>query len=404
MIFADRKKSQIPGFVNMVRKPKLLIFINSLKLGGAERVVTHLLHHLKNDFELHLALYNHEIELEIPKDIPVFDLGQPLYESTYKIFLKIPFLSHKLYRYCKKNDIQTSVAFLNRPCYVNALMRTMWGFKGSIIMCERTHQTTVLAYNSWLFRTVSTYLVTFSYKRANLVLANSYASKQDLIENFKVKTPIQVIYNPIDLKAIKRQAELACPIQFDDNTFYFISVGGFRKEKNLPLLLDAFFILKNLPVKLIIVGSGSLADDLLRKVSDLGLEDKIIFTGHDSNPYKYVQRSDCFVLSSYVEGFPNVLIEALACEKPIISTDCKSGPRELLAPTTNIHLAAITSYEVAEYGILTPVNDVSNLAASMKKMYEDKKLRQQYEEKALERAKQFDISEIKQLFHVAFSD
>jgi N-acetylgalactosamine-N,N'-diacetylbacillosaminyl-diphospho-undecaprenol 4-alpha-N-acetylgalactosaminyltransferase len=384
-------------------KPKLLIFINSLKLGGAERVVSHLLHHLNDDFELHLALYRKEIDYDIPPNIPVFDLQQSLDEQPYAVFLKIPWLSYRLSRYCKKNQIHTSVAFLNRPCYINALMRTLWRFKGSIIMCERTHQTTILESNSWLFRNVSTPLVSFSYKHASLVLVNSYASKQDLIENFHVKTPMQVIYNPIDLEKIKTQAAMPCSFEFEEGKFHFIAVGGFRKEKNLQLLLEAFFIIKNLPVKLIIVGSGVQKKDLEKKVQDLGLQTQVIFTGFDNNPFKYVKRSDCFVLSSYVEGFPNVLLEALACGKPIISTDCKSGPRELLSPGSDLHHQALTSYEVAEFGILTPVNDVTNLASSMKKMYEDKQLRETYESKAFSRAEKFDVSEIIQYFHVAFS-
>jgi len=384
-------------------KPKLLIFINSLKLGGAERVVSHLLKHLQDDFEIHLALYSHDIDYEIPPQIPVFDLKQSLDENPYLVFLKIPFLSYRLARYCKQHGIRRSVAFLNRPCYINALMRTLWGYRGHTVMCERTHQTTLLGSYSWMFRMVSKKLVSYSYKRASLVLVNSYASKQDLAENFGVKTPMQVIYNPIDLQAIRKQSEESCPFAFDPNCFYFISVGGFRREKNLGILLEAFFIIKQLPVKLILVGAGAQMNDLERKVDELGLRQHVIFTGFDNNPYKYVQKSQCFVLSSYVEGFPNVLLEALACKKPIISTDCKSGPREILAPGTDLHHSAITSYEVAEYGILTPVNDVANLAASMKRMYEDKALRKQYEEKAEARAGEFDISNIIQYFHVAFS-
>jgi N-acetylgalactosamine-N,N'-diacetylbacillosaminyl-diphospho-undecaprenol 4-alpha-N-acetylgalactosaminyltransferase len=135
----------------------------------------------------------------------------------------------------------------------------------------------------------------------------------------------------------------------------------------------------------------------------MGMKDKVIFTGFDKNPFKYVSRSDCFVLSSDVEGFPNVLIEALACGKPVISTDCSSGPRELLAPATDLHHRAITDYEIGEYGILTPVGDVSALAAAMKKMYENAALRKQFSEKAAGRAEKFDVDEIKQYFHVAFT-
>ena len=176
-----------------------------------------------------------------------------------------------------------------------------------------------------------------------------------------------------------------------------------RKEKNQLLLIQAFFILKSLPCKLLIVGAGVMEEVLKQKVKDLGLMDKIIFCGFDKNPFKYVNRSDCFVLSSDVEGFPNVLIEALACGKPVISTDCSSGPRELLAPATDLHHRAINTYEIGEYGILTPVKDVISLANAMKKMYEDAGLRNQFESKAAERAGQFDVDEIKQYFHVAFT-
>jgi N-acetylgalactosamine-N,N'-diacetylbacillosaminyl-diphospho-undecaprenol 4-alpha-N-acetylgalactosaminyltransferase len=246
-------------------------------------------------------------------------------------------------------------------------------------------------------------MVMFSYKRADLVLANSYAMRTDLIENFKIKTPVRVIYNPIDLHFIKTHTGEVPDMVFDKNCFYFVNVGGFRKEKNHLLLIQAFFILKNLPCKLVIVGGGVMEEELKQKVKDLGLMDRVIFTGFDNNPFKYVNRSDCFVLSSDVEGFPNVLIEALACGKPVISTDCSSGPRELLAPATDLHHRAINNYEIGEYGILTPANDVIALAAAMKKMMEDADLRKHFEGKAPGRAQQFDVDVIKQYFHVAFT-
>ncbi len=384
-------------------RPKLLIFINTLQSGGAERVVSLLLGHLKDDFEIHLALYCNIIAYAIPPEIKILDLQQPLIQPRLIRLFKIPFLSYKVYRYCKKNNIKISVAFLYRPCYINALMKSLWGYKGKVIMCERTHQTTMLQNKSWLYRVFSKSMVMFSYKRADLVLANSYAMQTDLIENFKIKTPVRVIYNPIDLNFIRTHKDEVPDFVFDKNIFHFVNVGGFRVEKNHILLLQAFFILKNLPCKLLIVGGGILEEELKQKVSDLGMKDKVIFCGFETNPFKYVSRSDCFVLSSDVEGFPNVLIEALACGKSVISTDCSSGPRELLAPATDLHHRAINNYEVGEYGILTPVNDITALAAAMKKMYEDAALRKQFEAKAAGRAQQFDVDEIKQYFHVAFT-
>jgi N-acetylgalactosamine-N,N'-diacetylbacillosaminyl-diphospho-undecaprenol 4-alpha-N-acetylgalactosaminyltransferase len=384
-------------------RPRLLIFINTLQSGGAERVVSLLLTHLKDDFEIHLALCSNIIDYKIPSEIKILDLQQPVKQSRLVRLLKMPYLSYKVYRYCKKNDLGISVAFLYRPCYINALMKSLWGYKGKVIMCERTHQTTMLLGQSWLYRVFSRFMVRFSYKRADLLLANSYAMQTDLVENFRIKTPVRVIYNPIDLSFIKEHKDEATGFVFEKDIFHFVNVGGFRREKNHLLLLQAFFILKNLPCKLVIVGGGIMEDELRQKVSDLGMKDKVVFCGFENNPFKYVSRSDCFVLSSEVEGFPNVLIEALACGKPVISTDCSSGPRELLAPATNLHHRAINNYEIGEYGILTPVNDITALALAMRKMYEDAGLRRQFAEKAPGRAQQFDVDEIKEYFHVAFS-
>lgn len=385
------------------KKPKLLIFINTLQSGGAERVVSLLLGHLKDDFEIHLALYSNIIEFAIPPEIKVLNLNEPLQQDKAIRFLKLPYISWKVYKYCKKNEINISVAFLYRPCYINALMKSFWGYKGHVIMCERTHQTTMQQSHSSIYRMFSKFMVMFSYKRADLVLANSYAMQTDLIENFKIKTPVRVIYNPIDLHFIKTHVAEETDFVFEKDIFHFVNVGGFRKEKNHLLLIQAFFILKHLPCKLVIVGGGVMEEELKQKVHDLGLMDKVVFCGFDKNPFKYVHRSDCFVLSSDVEGFPNVLIEALACGKPVISTDCSSGPRELLAPATDLHHRVINKYEIGEFGILTPVNDVIALAAAMKKMYNDASLRSQFESKAAKRAEQFDVDEIKQYFHVAFT-
>lgn len=366
-------------------------------------MVSLLMEHLRSDFEIHLALYTNIIDYNIPPEIKILDLKQPLQEKKLIRFLKMPYQSYKVYKYCKEHNIKISVAFLYRPCYINALMKSLWGYKGKVIMCERTHQTTMQQSHSVIYRMFSKFMVMFSYKRADLVLANSYAMQTDLIENFKIKTPVKVIYNPIDLGFIRDHICEEPPFVFDKDTFYFINVGGFRKEKNHMLLLQAFFIIKNLPCKLLIVGGGIMEDDLRQKVTDFGIGNKVVFCGWDNNPFKYVSRSNCFVLSSDVEGFPNVLIEALACGKPVISTDCSSGPRELLAPATDLHHRAINNYEIGEYGILTPVNDVIALAAAMRKMYEDAALRKQFEAKAKARAQQFDVDEIKQYFHVAFT-
>ncbi len=384
-------------------KPRLLVFINTLQTGGSERVVSLLLQNLYNDFDIHLAMYTNIIEYEIPKEIKILDLKQPLNESKLKLFLKAPSLAKKITEYSRKHDIRTSVAFLYRPCYINSLMKTRFGYKGFVIMCERTHQSAILQGYSWFLRLMTRMIIRFAYQNADLVLTNSYVMQEDLVRNLDIKSPTRVIYNPVDIDFIKKQSLEEPAFTFDPGTFYFISVGGFRKEKNHQLLIEAFFILRKLPCKLVIVGGGAEEENCKQKVQDLDIADSVIFCGFDNNPFKYVSRSQCFVLSSDVEGFPNVLLEALACEKPIISTDCTSGPRELLAPNSDIHHMAVNHFEIGEYGILTPINDIATLAAAMKRMYEDTQLRELYTSRAGERAAQFNVNEIKQYFHLAFS-
>ena len=383
-------------------RQKLLLTINSLRSGGAERVVSQLLNHLQNDFEIHLALYNKVIEYDIPADIQIIDLKQSESDNQFLTLIKLPLLSYRLSRYCRKHTITHSVAFLNRPCYINALMKNWWGYKGRIVMCERTHQSTMLQTKSWLNKWITKFLVKYSYRNANLVLANSQAMKKDLEETLGVTSPVQVIYNPIDIQELQVKMKEPISMSLDPAIFYFVSVGNFRKEKNYPLLLEAFAGIKDPKCKLLLVGGGYMERELKQKVKALGITDAVVFCGKDNNPFKYMQRCDCFVMCSDVEGFPNVLLEAVACGKPVISTDCKSGPRELLAPATDIFFQLEDHYSIEEYGVLTPVGNAAVLTAAMKKMMQDESLRQQLQQKAAARGAAFDVNLIKQDFVKAF--
>ncbi len=124
------------------------------------------------------------------------------------------------------------------------------------------------------------------------------------------------------------------------------------------------------------------------------LEKKVTFLGEQKNPFQYLANADCFIFTSNHEGFPNALMEALACGLPVISTDCLSGPREILAPNSNIHTQLKNKVEIAEYGILTPVNHEKCLIEAMNIMKNNFELRKNYSKKALSRANDFNIDTI----------
>ena len=165
-----------------------------------------------------------------------------------------------------------------------------------------------------------------------------------------------------------------------------------EEQKNHNLLIESFKK-TNLNAELWLIGNGYLRGDLESRVKELGLVDKIKFLGRQKDVFKFLNQADCFVFSSNYEGFPNVLLEALSCNLPIISTDCKSGPREILAPNSDI-LKQTDDIEIAEYGILTKVESIDSMKKAMRLMYENKELRYNFKNKVQNRLKEFEIDKI----------
>jgi glycosyltransferase involved in cell wall biosynthesis len=194
-----------------------------------------------------------------------------------------------------------------------------------------------------------------AYTRADVVVATSAGVADDLARAIQMpRSRIVVIYNPVVTPSmIKKSWESvdhawitggSCPV--------IIATGRLTKQKDFPTLIRAFARLREQQsARLIILGEGEDRERLQDLAAELRVEANIDFPGFVSNPYAYMRRASVFVLSSRWEGFGNVVAEALACGTPVVSTDCPSGPAEIL--------------EGGRWGRLVPVGDSASLSEAM---------------------------------------
>jgi N-acetylgalactosamine-N,N'-diacetylbacillosaminyl-diphospho-undecaprenol 4-alpha-N-acetylgalactosaminyltransferase len=364
-------------------REKLSILVNDLDTGGAERVVSILLNSLQDRYDITLFMMHDIIFYDIPKDTKIVIVGNSkLSDSGLIKLLKLPYLAWR-YKKLNKNS-STSISFLSRSNYINILAK-LFGMRGKVIVGERAMPS--LHYKYGMQGKINKFLMKKLYPKANLVFANSMGNAIDLEQNFGI-SDVKVIYNLFDIEKIvtlsKEKAELK-------DGFNFITVGRLDDGKNHQLLINA---IKEVDANLYIIGDGVLREKLSSLIKELGLSNRVFLLGKQKNPYKYLSKADCFVFASKREGFPNVLVEALACNLAVISTDCKSGPREILAPNTDVTFEVYNRIELAEFGILTPVNREDKMIEAMNLLKDNKKLLDSYQEKALKRAMEFDKDKI----------
>ena len=194
-----------------------------------------------------------------------------------------------------------------------------------------------------------------SYPHAHSVVGVSQGVSAEFARIPRVKeSRVHVIYNPVVTEFLKKKCRGAISHPWLDSDGYrvVVAVGKLNRSKDFSTLLEAFARLQSSGgVRLIVLGEGRQRKSLLSLARRLGIENHVDFPGFVENPYAYLARADLFVLSSKNEALPTVLIEAMACGCPVVSTDCAFGPREILND--------------GEFGTLVPVGDPIALGDAM---------------------------------------
>lgn len=363
---------------------KVIFFLPTLELGGGERVASELSLHLPSSIETAFVLFQNKVSY--PYNGKLICLNIPIsinfFKKIYYFFVAIL----RLKKVIKKED----------PDYVIS-----FGTPANIINVLASNKAIVRIDNFMSFAEEGLYkaLIKLFFNRAKKIICVSKTSAKDLADNFKIKeNKMGVIYNPLNIDEIKKLASEPLDSMhleiFSKPTI--INIGRITRQKNQQRLIRSFGEIKKFEkeAQLVILGTGELEPKLKKMAEDLGLQDSVHFLGWQKNPFKFLAKSRAFVLSSLWEGLPYVILEAMALGLPVISVDCKSGPREILFPKSDINNEA-KSIEYGDFGILVPASENNDfLGKAVIEVLRNNDLAASFSEKSRKRAEEFDVKNI----------
>ena len=283
----------------------------------------------------------------------------------------------------KEYNITHTISFCSKANYYNVI--------------SKTNDMTIISIRSYLKYSE----LDQQYKRLNKI-AGKYCDKEIVVSKELINEQIDeynsninkiiVINNFVDKEKIDKCLKEKNNIKLDNNTI--INIGRLSDQKGQKYLIKAFSkVVKEVEdAKLIILGKGELQEELEEEIKKYKLENKVSLLGYKDNPYIYLKKAKCFVLSSFFEGMPNVILEAMYCGLPIISTDCISGVREIIAPKRSDNIRNVNMTK-EEYGVLVPIlkddKKVDFLKEAMIELLTNDKLNEYYRKQSKKRIKDF---------------
>ena len=295
-------------------KKNILFIAPSLHGGGAERVITTLLNNINTEkFTFSLALINNEGPLidELSKKIDIIDLKA----------VRVRYASLKLLKliwYKKPDIIFSTLGHLNLLVIVTKLFMP----KQIKYICRETNIPS-LVHKRKIKYYIFLLLYRSLYKFFDHVVCQSTDMRKDLIEHYNIPlSKLSLINNPCDIKRIQNKiSKSKKDIYFSSEKINLLSVGALTNQKGFDLLINAISKIKDNRFHLTIIGEGPEKQILKDLVDKLNISNKINFVGFKNNPYTYMHHADLFILSSRYEGFPNVVLESLACGTAVVAYD-----------------------------------------------------------------------------------
>ena len=308
---------------------KIIFHLPSFNAGGAQKLFIEIANYLNENSEYEVSIVVSRLKGEY---INTYSSSLHIYELKSKI----PYLGGTK-RFSKiidteKPDILFSTMPIANFKAVNAVKLSR--HKPKLITRETTDFKHSYKINPTINKKINYYIRRYSYANADTIWFPSYECKDNTLDFLKMgDIRAVVIENPLDISRIQEKANASFVHRFLENNYPVVTaMGRLTWAKGFDLLLESLKILKDngTIVQAIILGDGKLKDELNEYAIKLGIQDQIDLIGHQANPYAVIDKSDLFVLSSRLEGMPNALLQAMACSKPVVATNCPTGPNEIL--------------------------------------------------------------------------
>ena len=332
-------------------KQRVVMVIDSLRVGGAERITLTLAAlFIKRGIAVDIIGIYDYVEYDIPEGVHLHTIG------FKKRFLQNVLYKQKLHQKIKALEKAQGTAYDLVLVHLLKAARLMQGFEHKdlyyVLHSTMSQESLSDREGRKYQRKLKRLKKKFDHKN---IITVSQGIADDLKKNVGI-TPksLQIIYNPIDIEGIREKAKKENAYHTDSP--YIVHLGRLVPVKRHDRLLKAFKR-ANLDAKLILIGEGTHLGTVKKEVERLELEEKVIFAGMQTNPYPIIKGSRLLVLTSDYEGLSMAILEALALGVPVVSTDCPSGPSEILTGYLD--------------NALVPLDDDKALAEMMRKQYTD---------------------------------